>query len=560
MATSQKTSGTLAAENLRLKAQVAQLEDRLDHLVEEGGVSESLKQAARNQLSAERLNRSVLEGVSDVVLVANDSRRLTYVSPNVHLLFGYSLEEVERHGRLGFLLPANLVAPDVLESRGQLTNIECRILDSIGRPRDLLVTAKRMQSADGRIMYTCRDITERKRLKSELELLRLSLEQKVEERTQELRESRAQYHRLVESLHEDYLFYSTTEKGIVVYVSPSALNILGYRPDQVVGRSWRKFVDTESPSFKLVEEMEEKRSAGLPVPGYQVEVRHANGGARVLAVREVMIRDADGCFIANETICRDVTAERETKIEIDRIHVQLQECVEQRTAELRAMYERLLESEHRYQSLVEDNPDFVIRWQGNGVRSFVNDAYCRYWGECAKSLVGTSFFPSIIESDCESLQQQLVAITANSPVVVSEYRVRLPDGQIAWHRWSHRALFDTAGNLEEYQSVGSDITSRRGAEERIRETVMAEARIRHLTQRECDVMTLVVAGSANKVIARRLDLSIKTIEKHRSSLMRKLGVKSVPELVRLAMLAEARPTLAKNNAHKKSSNGVGNQP
>jgi DNA-binding NarL/FixJ family response regulator len=51
-------------------------------------------------------------------------------------------------------------------------------------------------------------------------------------------------------------------------------------------------------------------------------------------------------------------------------------------------------------------------------------------------------------------------------------------------------------------------------------------------------MNLVVDGAANKVIARKLGLSIKTIEKHRSSLMKKLGIRSVPELVRLALLVE----------------------
>jgi FixJ family two-component response regulator len=48
----------------------------------------------------------------------------------------------------------------------------------------------------------------------------------------------------------------------------------------------------------------------------------------------------------------------------------------------------------------------------------------------------------------------------------------------------------------------------------------------------------VVAGDANKVIARKLGLSIKTIEKHRSSLMKKLHVRSVPDLVRLALLID----------------------
>ena len=291
--------------------------------------------------------------------------------------------------------------------------------------------------------------------------------------------------------------------------------------------------------------MQEYRSAGLPVPGYEVEVRHANGATRLLAVREVVMRDTDGGFIANESICRDVTAEREAKVELNRICGQLEECGVQRTAEVGEMCERLHESEHRYQSLIEDSPEFVIRWQEKEGRSSVNDAYCRYWGEPAESLVGTSFFTSIVESDRESLQRQLVAITASSSVVVSEFRVKLPDGCVAWQRWSHRGLFDGAGKLREYQSVGTDITRRHGEEKRKQETMVAEDRIRHLTQREHDVMTAVVAGSANKVIARRLDLSIKTIEKHRSNLMRKLGVESVPELVRLAILAEAGATFAR---------------
>jgi two-component system, LuxR family, response regulator FixJ len=55
---------------------------------------------------------------------------------------------------------------------------------------------------------------------------------------------------------------------------------------------------------------------------------------------------------------------------------------------------------------------------------------------------------------------------------------------------------------------------------------------------ERDAMRLVVTGDANKVIARRLNLSVKTIEKHCNSRMKKLLGCSVPELVRLALSAE----------------------
>ena len=45
-------------------------------------------------------------------------------------------------------------------------------------------------------------------------------------------------------------------------------------------------------------------------------------------------------------------------------------------------------------------------------------------------------------------------------------------------------------------------------------------------------------GKANKVIASNLQLSVKTVEKHRSSMMRKLQVQSVAQLVRLVIRVE----------------------
>ncbi len=66
----------------------------------------------------------------------------------------------------------------------------------------------------------------------------------------------------------------------------------------------------------------------------------------------------------------------------------------------------------------------------------------------------------------------------------------------------------------------------------------AVIRIASLTDREYEVMSLVVAGLANKQIAHRLDLSEKTIEAHRSHVMKKVGASSVAELVRISTLAQ----------------------
>jgi FixJ family two-component response regulator len=68
-----------------------------------------------------------------------------------------------------------------------------------------------------------------------------------------------------------------------------------------------------------------------------------------------------------------------------------------------------------------------------------------------------------------------------------------------------------------------------------------ELRRRHgtLTPREKEVMGLVVAGNANKVIAMDLGLSERTVEIHRSRVMEKMATRSVAHLVRMAVALES---------------------
>jgi FixJ family two-component response regulator len=66
--------------------------------------------------------------------------------------------------------------------------------------------------------------------------------------------------------------------------------------------------------------------------------------------------------------------------------------------------------------------------------------------------------------------------------------------------------------------------------------LMAELRERYvtLTERERQIMTLVVVGRANKQIAAELNLSEMTVKVHRGQAMRKMQAESLPELVRMA--------------------------
>jgi two-component system response regulator FixJ len=67
------------------------------------------------------------------------------------------------------------------------------------------------------------------------------------------------------------------------------------------------------------------------------------------------------------------------------------------------------------------------------------------------------------------------------------------------------------------------------------ESAEAAARLATLSPREADVLRGVVSGRQNKVIARMLGISPRTVEIHRGNVMTKLGVRSVPEAMRLAL-------------------------
>jgi PAS domain S-box-containing protein len=531
MAQIRKTNAELIDENRRLRAQVAQLEDRLDHFSEHGTTARALHQSGA-------LHREVMSVVSDVVFIADDAGRLTYVSPNAHYIFVHKPEDIIRQGRIGFLLPGNLFEPDLLEQRGEIANIECQVRDAIGRARSLLVTVRRTTSCGGTVLYVCRDVTERIKLELDYELLSLTLEKRVDERTRELRESREQYRRLVEGVRDEYLFYASDPQGVLTYISPSINTILGYTPADVIGHNWREFIDPTGSALAELEQLERMSLAGAVTPPYAAPVLHANGEVRLLEFRDVQLRDADGRVIANEGIGKDVTQHRRAEEELRRAHEELESRVRMRTAELTAANDQLRESEHRYRSVVEDHLEYIVRWRVDGVLTFANASYCNACDDSCGDLIGTSFMTEIVEQDREALRQQLATVTSDRPVVVHEHRVVARDGQIRWQHWSHRALFDRTGIVTEFQSIGRDVTERRKREEHLREQAVVLARLRALSEREHDVMGLVVDGDANKVIARKLGLSIKTIEKHRSSLMKKLHIRSVPELVRLALLAE----------------------
>jgi FixJ family two-component response regulator len=88
--------------------------------------------------------------------------------------------------------------------------------------------------------------------------------------------------------------------------------------------------------------------------------------------------------------------------------------------------------------------------------------------------------------------------------------------------------------LDRSAAMGSAVAGRK----------VAQSRLSRLTPRERAVFDRVVTGLMNKQIAADLGIAEKTIKVHRGRMMRKTGVLSVPDLVRLAIAAGCSPLAA----------------
>ncbi len=77
-------------------------------------------------------------------------------------------------------------------------------------------------------------------------------------------------------------------------------------------------------------------------------------------------------------------------------------------------------------------------------------------------------------------------------------------------------------------------------EERLQRATL-ETRAALLTAREREVLELVAAGEPNKIIARHLGISFRTVELHRAHIIEKLQARGLSDLIRMAIIMQTQP-------------------
>jgi FixJ family two-component response regulator len=77
------------------------------------------------------------------------------------------------------------------------------------------------------------------------------------------------------------------------------------------------------------------------------------------------------------------------------------------------------------------------------------------------------------------------------------------------------------------------------SEQRVAATARSgtDRRVERLTQREREILTLIVSGYQNREIGAQLGISPRTVEVHRARLMEKLGCRSLADLIRMNLVA-----------------------
>ena len=244
--------------------------------------------------------------------------------------------------------------------------------------------------------------------------------------------------------------FRTTPDGRILMVNPAIVKMLGYESFEELSKVnlQEDGFAPEHPRSEFIRQIEEEDK----VTGFESVWCKKDGSTLFVRESAQAIRDKDGNTLYYEGTVEDITERKRAEV-------------------------ALAESEARYRAIIEDQTELICRYLPDGTITFVNQAYCRYFGKEFDELVGSTFYPLIVDEDRIKVQQAISTLSPQNPLVSIEERVILPDEQIRWQQWISRLILDEQNQVIEIQAVGRDITERKQAEE---ELANREAELRSL--------------------------------------------------------------------------------
>ena len=245
---------------------------------------------------SEERYRALIENGHDIIVILDpETGRIRYQSPSMERILGYAPGDLAERNVFELLHPDDLErAQDAILSAvaapGTTRSAEYRFLHRDGGWRSLETFGRTLSpdSAARGLVLNTRDITERK------------------EAEDALRRSESQFRRMIENAQDNIVIVDPA--GVMTYQSPSILRLMGYTPEELVGRSAFEFVHPDDVGL-LAAEMERTFAEAGYVGQVEYRFRHKDGGWRYLeAVGQTLSPDSpDEGVVAN---IRDVTERR----------------------------------------------------------------------------------------------------------------------------------------------------------------------------------------------------------------------------------------------------------
>ncbi|MCF8298268.1 MAG: PAS domain S-box protein [Saprospiraceae bacterium] len=126
----------------------------------------------------------------------------------------------------------------------------------------------------------------------------------------DLKHSEEKHKRRIDSLKDEYLFFTQDTDGIFTYISPSVQNLLGFTQEEVISKSSKIFNTKSDINIKAAKKAKIALS-GEKIPPYEVELKTKDGEIRYFEISESPIIDNKNTVIAIEGVAHNITTRKQ---------------------------------------------------------------------------------------------------------------------------------------------------------------------------------------------------------------------------------------------------------
>lgn len=187
-------------------------------------------------------------------------------------------------------------------------------------------------------------------------------------------------------------------------------------------------------------------------------------------VFSVRIEKASKSYLIAYILCATAiswasSSRKRAEVEIRRSRDELEERVQERTAEILRSHEEVIERERQLRTLTEAIPQQIWRAGADGAMEYCNQHLLDYVGRTAEEMQGDQFFSVVHRDDLDDLRESWTnALTAGAPFE-GEWRIQGADKQYRWFLIRSIPQFSESGQIVCWYGIHIDIEKRRHAEQ-----------------------------------------------------------------------------------------------